>query len=84
VRGGGEPGHVQSDLRDNHGGGGVSEAGDVIESPQGLGERGDHLLDGRFQVGDIGAEPIDTGKHLGQQHGVVVGEEPGERLAQLT
>jgi len=80
--GGGEPGHVHPDLGDDHRSGHRPPAGDLIQAGDRLGERGDHLLDGRLELGDVGAQGVHAGEHLGQQHPVVVGEVPGERLDQ--
>jgi hypothetical protein len=77
-----EAAHVQADLGDHRGRGHRAEAGDLIEPVNRRGERGDHLLGHRLQIGDVGAEPVDAGQHLAQQRGVVVGEVAGECLLQ--
>ena len=80
---GGEPAHVHPDLGEDHGSGGGSDARDLIQARHGISERGDHFLDGGLQLGDVGAERVDPGQHLGQQQPVMIGEIPRERLLQL-
>src|SRR3954453_14982168 len=55
VRCGGEPGYLQPDLGDHHVCRGHADSGNLIESPDGLGERGDQLLDLGLDCRDVGA-----------------------------
>lgn len=48
----------------------------------GVSERGQVLLDLGVEVGDVRAELVDPGQHLGQQEPVVVGEVAHERFLQ--
>jgi hypothetical protein len=82
VSGGREPGHVHPDLGDHHVRSGPSDPGDLIETPDRPGERGDQLLDLGFDRGDIRAGLVDPGQHRAQQERVVIGEAPHERLLQ--
>jgi hypothetical protein len=62
--------------------GGLADPGDLIQPVDRPRERGDQLLELGVELGEIGIQPIHPGQHLGQQEGVLVGEEPGERLLQ--
>jgi len=83
VRRGREPGHVDADLGDDHAGGDVPDAGDLIQTCRRGDERGDLGIDALVEVGDVGATPINAIEHLGQQERVVVAETAGERLLQV-
>jgi hypothetical protein len=67
---------------DHHVRSGPSDPGDLVETPDRLGERGDQLLDLGFDRGDIRAGLVDPGRHRAQQERVVIGEAPHERLLQ--
>jgi hypothetical protein len=82
VPSGREPGHVRSDLGDEQVRGGLADPGDLIQPLDRLGEPADQRLDPGVERGDVGAQLIDPVQHPGQQEGVLVGEEPGERLRQ--
>lgn len=49
----------------------------------GVGERGDQLVDAHVQGGDVSGEGVDAAQHAGAEEGVVVVEVSGQRLAQL-
>ena len=63
---GGETGHVQADLGDDHSGGGGTDTGDVVQAGHRISERGKVGLDLVVKVGDVGVEGVDAGEHLGQ------------------
>jgi len=83
VRWGRKPGHVQADLGDEHRGRGGTDPGDLIQAGHRVRERGELGLDLGVKVGDVQAEGVDAGEHLGQQEAVVAGEVPDESLLQL-
>ena len=62
--------------------GGWAEPGDLIQPVDRVGERGDQLGKLGVEVGQVGVQGIHPGQHLGEQEGVLVGEEPSERLHQ--
>jgi hypothetical protein len=79
-----EAGHVQADLGDDHcGGGGGTDAGDLVQAGHRISERGEVGLDLGVQVSDVDVQGIDAGEHLGQQEAVVVGEVSDESFLQL-
>jgi hypothetical protein len=80
---GGEAGHVQPGLGDDHRGRGGTDSGDLIQAGHRVSERGDLCFDLGVEVGDVRVQGVDAGEHLGQQEAVVVGEVPDERLFQL-
>ena len=80
--GGWEPGHVGPDLGDEQVRGGLADPGDLIQPIDRPGERGDQRLELGVELGQIGIQRVHPGQHLAQQEGVLVGEEPGERLLQ--
>jgi hypothetical protein len=82
VPSGWEPGHVNADLRDQQLRGGLADPGDLVQPVDHLGERAEQRLDPGVEHGDVGAQLINPVQHPGQQEGVMVGEEPSERLRQ--
>ena len=48
-----------------------------------MGERGDLVIDSAVEVGEVVADLVDTGEHLGEQEGVVVAEAAGEGLFEV-
>jgi hypothetical protein len=80
MRGRREPGHVDADLGDQLCGGHGVNAGDLSKPGRLVGERVDRLLDARVEGSDLGADPICVVEHHLQDRGVVVGEEPAQRL----
>ena len=80
--GGWEPGHVRSDLGDEQVRGGLADPRDLIQPLDRVGERGDQLGKLGVELGQVGIQRVHPGQQLGQQEGVLVGEEPGERLLQ--
>jgi hypothetical protein len=81
VRGRGEAVHVDAELGDQLLGGGGPDPGDLIKLGHLDRERGDRLLLA-VEGGDLLAEPVDVVQHHPQNRGVVVGEEPCQRLLQ--
>jgi hypothetical protein len=62
---GGKAAHVDTDLGDDHLGGGAADPGDLIQPVDRLGERGDLGLDPGLHRGDVGAGLVDAAKHGG-------------------
>jgi hypothetical protein len=62
--------------------GGLAEPGDLIQPINRPSEAGDQLLELGVELGQVGVQGVHPGQHLGQQEGMLVGEEPGERLHQ--
>jgi hypothetical protein len=81
---GGEAAHVDTDLGDDHLGGGAANPTDLIQPVDRRRERADHLLDLGLQRGDVGAGLVDTAKHGGQQEPVMVAEAADKGLLQQT
>ena len=77
-----EPGHVQAEFGDEQLRSELADPRDLIQPVDRVGERGDQLGELGVELGEIGIQPIHPGQHLGEQEGVLVGEEPGERLRQ--
>ena len=78
--GGGEPGHVDADLGDDHLGGPFTDPRDRAQQPQLLGERGEDLLDPVIQPVDHAREVVDLVRvHPGQQ-GVMVTEPSSQAM----
>ena len=75
-----EPGHVHAELGDQQLRSELADPTDLIQPVDGAGERGDELGKLGVEVGQVGVQRVHSGQHLGQQEGVLVGEEPGERL----
>ncbi len=63
MRRGGERGHPHADLGDEFLGRALSDAGDLIKPHDGVGERGDQLVDGHVEGGDVGGESVDAAQH---------------------
>jgi hypothetical protein len=82
VPGGREPGHVRADLGEQQMRGGLADPGDLIQPLDRRRERGDQLGKLGVEVGEVGVQRVGPAQHLGEQEGVLVGEEPGERLRQ--
>jgi hypothetical protein len=82
VPSGWKPSHVDADLGDEQVRCGLADPGDLIQPIDRLGERADQRLDPGVERGDVGAQRVDPVQHPGQQEGVMVGEESGERLRQ--
>src|SRR6202008_1112862 len=61
---------------------GTVGTGDVSELGRLAGERANCLRDAGIQRGDLGADPVDVVQHHLQDRGVVVGEDPAQRLLQ--
>lgn len=80
---GGEPGHIHPDLGDDHAGCGDTDAGDLIETCHGFGERGDLGVDPLLGPADIGFARVDVRQHLTQQECVVIIEVADECILQL-
>jgi hypothetical protein len=83
VPSGGEPGHVDADLGDDHRGRDRSDPGNLIEPLHRQVERGQVGLDLRVEYRDVGVDPVDAGQHPAQQEPVMVVDMAGERLHQL-
>jgi hypothetical protein len=77
-----EPGHVHAEFGDQQVRGGLADPGDLIQPINRPSEAGDQLLDLGVELGQVGVQGIHPGQHLGEQEGVLVGEEPSERLHQ--
>jgi hypothetical protein len=60
----------------------LADPGDLIQPVDRLGEAGDQLGKFGVQLGQVGVQGVHPGQHLGEQEGVLVGEEPTERLRQ--
>jgi hypothetical protein len=82
VPSGREPGHVRPELGDEQLRGGLADPGNLIQPLDGVGERGDQLLELGVELGEIGVQGVHPAQHLAQQEGVLVGKEPTERLLQ--
>ena len=67
--------HIDAGFGDGVLGGAPSPAGHRLGLLQLLLVRGQQPLDHRGQVLDVGRQPVDAGQHLGQQRGVLIGEE---------
>lgn len=65
VPSGGEPGHVDTDLGDDHRSRDRSDPGNLIEPLHRKVERGQVGLDLRVEHRDVGVDPVDAGQHLG-------------------
>ena len=74
MRGGGEPGHVETDLGDDDRGRGRPDPGDLLETGDRVSERGQVLSDLGVDGGDVEVDGVDAGQHPGQQEPVVVVE----------
>jgi len=85
VRPGAEPAHVDAGFGDGVLGGAPCPARHRLGLLQLFLVRGQQLFDHRGQVLDVGGQPVDAGQHLGQQRGVLGGEELRalQRLLQL-
>ena len=81
--GGGEPAHVGADLGDDDRGGDRADPGDLLKPGHGVSERAQLGFDALVDLGDVSADRVNPGEHLGQQERVMVGEVPVERLLQL-
>jgi len=79
-----EPGHVGSQLGEQQACGELADPGDLIQPVDRRHERGDQLLELGVELGQVGVQLVHSGQHLAQQEGVLVGEEPSERLHQRT
>ena len=77
-----EPGHVRSQLGEQQACGELADPGDLVQPINRPGEAGDQLLELGVELGQVGVQLVHSGQHLGEQEGVLVGEEPGERLHQ--
>jgi hypothetical protein len=77
-----EPGHVRSQLGEQQARGDLADPGDLVQPINRPSEVGDQLLDLGVELGQVGVQLVHPGQHLGQQEGVLVGEEPTERLHQ--
>lgn len=77
-----EPRHIESHFGDDHAGGGEPDTGDLIQAGHRRAERGYLVLYLCVEFGDVDADLIDAGQHLGQQERVVIAESAGERLFQ--
>jgi hypothetical protein len=73
---------VHAELGEQQVRGGLAEPGDRIQPVDRVGERGDQLGKLGVELGQVGVQGVHPGQHLAQQEGVLVGEEPGERLCQ--
>jgi hypothetical protein len=62
--------------------GGEPDRGDRVELVDLVRERRASVGDPGVEAGDLAAEAIDVGQHRVQDRGVVVGEEPAQRLLQ--
>src|SRR3954463_14927690 len=63
---GGKAAHVRADLGQDGGCGDPTNSGHLIELGHDRCERGNHLLDRRLEICDVGAQAVDAGEHLGQ------------------
>ena len=63
VGGGGESGHVETDLGDDDGGRGRPDPGDLIEPGYRVSERGQMLPDLGVDGGDVGVDGVEAGQH---------------------
>jgi len=62
--------------------GGLADPRDLIQPLDRRRERGDQLLELGVELGQVGIQRVHPGQHLGQQQGVLVGDQPSERLLQ--
>jgi hypothetical protein len=82
VPSGREPGHVHAELGDEQLRSELADPRDLIQPVDGAGEQGDELGKLGVEFGQVGVQGVHSGQHLGEQEGVLVGEEAGERLRQ--
>ena len=60
----------------------LADPGDLIQPLNRPSQGADQLGKLGVELGQVGVECVHSAQHLGQQEGVLVGEEPGERLLQ--
>jgi hypothetical protein len=73
---------VGPELGDEQLRGGLADPTDLIQPFDGVGEGGDQLGKLGVELGQVGVQGVHPGQHLGRQEGVLVGDQPGERLHQ--